>query len=102
MRRNFRALQKKRKFKIYDVNKYLLLSLFSKLGCEVIDLGIIPDNYEQTKDLLLKNDKYDLILPSGGISKSNTDNVSKTMKSYGNLSFWRIKIKPGRLSHLGK
>ena len=94
--------KKKRKFKIYDVNKYLLLSLFSKLGCEVIDLGIIPDNYEQTKDLLLKNDKYDLIVTSGGISKSNTDNVSKTMKSYGNLSFWRIKIKPGRPFAFGK
>ena len=40
---------KKKKFQIYDVNKYLLMKLFSKVGCEVIDLGIIKDDYKKTK-----------------------------------------------------
>jgi molybdopterin molybdotransferase len=71
---------KKKKFQIYDVNKYLLISLFSKVGCEVVDLGIIADDLEKTKKLILKSKKYDLLVTSGGVSKSSTtDNVSKIM-----------------------
>ena len=93
---------KKKNFQIYDVNKYLLISLFSKVGCEVIDLGIIEDDLEKTKKLILKSKRYDLIVTSGGISKSSTDNVSKIMLTYGDLLFWRIKIKPGRPFAFGK
>ncbi len=93
---------KKKKFQIYDVNKYLLMSLFSKIGCEVIDLGIIEDDLEKTKKLIFKIKKYDLLVTSGGISKSCTDNVSKIMTNYGDLLFWRIKIKPGRPFAFGK
>ena len=93
---------KKKKFQIYDVNKYLLTSLFSKIGCEVIDLGIIEDDLEKTKKLILKSKKYDLLVTSGGISKSSTDNISKVMVNYGDLLFWRIKIKPGRPFAFGK
>lgn len=93
---------KKKKFQIYDVNKYLLISLFSKIGCEVVDLGIIEDDLEKTKKMIFKSKKYDLLVTSGGVSKSSTDNISKTMVNYGDLLFWRIKIKPGRPFAFGK
>lgn len=93
---------KKGKYQIYDVNKFILTSMFKKMGCEVLDLGIIKDNYESTKNLMLKNHNLDILVTSGGVSKSSTDNVSKLMINYGKLLFWRIKIKPGRPFAFGK
>ena len=93
---------KKGKYQIYDVNKFILTSMFKKMGCEVLDLGIIKDNFESTKNLMLKNHNLDILVTSGGVSKSSTDNVSKLMINYGKLLFWRIKIKPGRPFAFGK
>ena len=93
---------KKKKYQIYDVNKFLLMSLFKKIGCEVFDLGIIKDNYEISRKKLYKNLNYDLLVTSGGVSKSSTDNISKILLNLGNIFFWRIKIKPGRPFAFGK
>ena len=78
------------------------MSLFKKIGCEVFDLGIIKDNYEISRKKLYKNLNYDLLVTSGGVSKSSTDNISKILLNLGNIFFWRIKIKPGRPFAFGK
>ena len=49
--------KKKSKYEIYDANKLVLVSLFNKVGCEVNDLGIIKDNYSETKKLILNKIK---------------------------------------------
>ena len=94
--------KKKKRYQIYDVNKFLLTSLFKKIGCEVFDLGIIKDDYEISKKKLFKSLDYDLLVTSGGISKSSTDNISKILSNLGNILFWRVKIKPGRPFAFGK
>lgn len=94
--------ENKKKYQIYDVNKFLLMSLFKKIGCDVSDLGIIKDDYEISKKKLFKNLDHDLLVTSGGISKSSTDNISKILSNLGNILFWRIKIKPGRPFAFGK
>lgn len=94
--------KKKKKYQIYDINKFLLTSLFKKIGCEVFDLGIIKDDYEISKKKLFKSLNYDLLVTSGGISKSSTDNISKILSNLGNIFFWRVKIKPGRPFAFGK
>ena len=95
--------KKKSKYEIYDANKLVLVSLFKKIGCEVNDLGIVKDNYCETKKLILyKIKSLDLIITSGGISKSKTDKIGKFFESNAQIKFWRLSIKPGRPFAFGK
>ena len=95
--------KKKSKFEIYDANKLVLVSLFKKIGCEVIDLGILRDNYSETKKLILNKIKFlDVIITSGGISKSQTDKIGKFFADNAQIKFWRLSIKPGRPFAFGK
>ncbi len=95
--------KKKKKFQIYDSNKLALCSLFEKIGCNVHDLGIIEDDYFKTKNIILEKSKtVDLLITSGGISKSETDKIGKFLKENGKIFFWRLSIKPGRPFAFGK
>ena len=95
--------KKKSKFEIFDANKLVLVSLFRKIGCEVIDLGIIKDDYSKTKKLILSKIKsLDVIVTSGGISKSKTDKIGKFFENNAHIEFWRLSIKPGRPFAFGK
>ena len=95
--------EKRNKYQIYDSNKLALASLFKKIGCEVIDLGIIKDCLTETKKRIQKNlNKIDILVTTGGVSNSSTDNVGKFLKEYGKIYFWRLSIKPGRPFVFGK
>ncbi len=98
--------KKKSKYQIYDSNKLVLSSLFSKIGCDVIDLGIIKDDSQDTNKKILKSLKLiDVLVTSGGISKSNTDKISEFLKDNCKVSFWQLSIKPGRpfaFGHINK
>ena len=88
---------KRKKNYIFDANKITLISMFKIIGCEAFDLGVIRDNYNETKNKILKNSsKYDLLVSSGGISNSDTDMIGKILSSYGKINFWKLAIKPGR------
>ncbi len=88
---------KRNKYQIYDSNKLALMSLFKKIGCEVVDLGIIKDSLSETKRKITnKLNQIDLLVTSGGVSKSRTDNIGKFFKENGKIYFWRLSIKPGR------
>ena len=94
---------KKKKYHIYDSNKLTLISLFTKLNCDVIDLGIIKDNFMETKKRIVNNSKnFDLLITSGGISSSSEDKVSELLVSTGLINFWKLAIKPGRPIAFGK
>ena len=77
-----------------------MLSLFSmlqRLGCEPKNLGIIKDNYEDSKRRILKSLKIcDILITTGGISSSETDHIKTFMLKSGNIKFSKIAIKPGR------
>ena len=67
------------------------------------DLGIIKDNYSETKKLILNKIKsLDVIITSGGISKSKTDKIGKFFENNAQIKFWRLSIKPGRPFAFGK
>ena len=93
----------KSQYQIYDSNKLALCSLFEKVGCIVFDLGIIRDNFTETKKKLSnKLDFLDIIVTTGGISKSRTDMIGKYFEKNVNIHFWRLSIKPGRPFAFGK
>jgi molybdopterin molybdotransferase len=82
---------------IYNSNRFTLSGLLRMLGCEVEDLGIVPDTLEATRQALAKAAAAnDLILTSGGVSVGEEDHVRPAVNATGHLDLWRIAIKPGR------
>jgi molybdopterin molybdotransferase len=82
---------------IYDANRYIIASLLRDLGCEVTDLGILPDCARTITDSLAGAAKaHDLIFTSGGVSVGEEDYVKQAVNELGQLHLWRIAIKPGR------
>lgn len=84
-------------WQIYDANRPMLNALVSQLGYELVDLGHALDRADEVKSALETGaQECDLILTSGGVSAGDEDHVSKTLKAHGDISNWRIAIKPGR------
>jgi molybdopterin molybdotransferase len=81
---------------IYNSNRVLLCSWLQQLGCEVIDAGILPDDLATTRERLggLKN--VDLILSTGGVSVGEADFLGIALREEGELSLWKLAIKPGK------
>ncbi len=88
---------------IYDSNRYTLHALLGGLGCEVTDLGILPDEAAAIrKALAAATSDHDLILTSAGISTGEEDHVKAAVEAQGRLHFWRLAIRPGRPVALGQ
>jgi molybdopterin molybdotransferase len=82
---------------IYNSNRYTLRALLEGLGCEVADLGIVPDSREATRAALRDAAAgNDLILTSGGVSVGEEDHVKPAVEAEGSLDLWKIAIKPGK------
>ena len=88
---------------IYDANRYTLMSAAKRLGCEVDDLGILPDDEAVIgKALAQAAECHDLLLTSGGVSVGEEDHLRAAVEAGGNLYFWRLAIKPGRPVAMGQ
>ena len=82
---------------IYNSNRFTLTGLLRMLGCEVEDLGIVPDTLAATREALRKAAATsDLIVTSGGVSVGEEDHVKPAVDAEGRLDLWRIAMKPGR------
>ena len=82
---------------IYNSNRFFLRALLLRLGCEVSDLGIVPDRLDATVDALQRAaQSHDLILTSGGVSVGEEDHIKPAVQSLGALELWQIAIKPGK------
>lgn len=82
---------------IYNSNRFFLRALLHRLGCEVSDLGIVPDRREATLAALkTAADHHDLILTSGGVSVGEEDHVKPAVQALGALALWQIAMKPGK------
>jgi molybdopterin molybdotransferase len=82
---------------IYNSNRYLLRGLLQGLGCEVTDLGIVPDTLAATRAALrAAAGEHDLIVTSGGVSVGEEDHVKPAVEAEGRLDLWQIAIKPGK------
>ena len=88
---------------IYDSNRYAISALLESLGCEVGDLGILPDRYEAIRDALADAaGTFDLIVTSAGVSTGEEDHVRDAVEALGAIHFWRLAIRPGRPLALGQ
>ncbi|MGI2258550.1 bifunctional molybdopterin-guanine dinucleotide biosynthesis adaptor protein MobB/molybdopterin molybdotransferase MoeA [Shewanella sp. GXUN23E] len=82
---------------IYDSNRYTIKSMARRLGCEVIDLGIIEDSDAALEAALTDAaSKADVIISSGGVSVGNADFIKTVLARIGKINFWRINMRPGR------
>ena len=88
---------------IYNSNRFFLRALLLKLGCEVSDLGIVPDRREATVAALQQAAAdHDLILTSGGVSVGEEDHIKPAVQQLGELDLWQIGMKPGKPFAYGK
>lgn len=82
---------------IYNSNRYTLIGLLQAAGCEVSDLGIVPDRLDATREALRRAATgCDLILTSGGVSVGEEDHLRPAVQAEGRLGLWQIAIKPGK------
>lgn len=82
---------------IYNSNRYFLRALLQRLGCEVVDGGILPDNREQTVEAIHQvAQDCDLVLSSAGVSVGEEDHVKPAVEQQGELNLWMISMKPGK------
>ena len=82
---------------IYNSNRYALRALIEGMGCELRDLGTVPDNLASTRDALRRAAAdNDLIITSGGVSVGEEDHVKPAVEAEGRLDMWKIAIKPGK------
>ena len=82
---------------IYNSNRFFLRALLLRLGCDVTDLGIVPDRREATMEALrTASTGHDLILTSAGVSVGEEDHVKPAVEALGRLDLWQIGMKPGK------
>jgi len=82
---------------IYNSNRFTLTGLLQASGCEVKDLGIVPDRLEATREALRSAALgVDLILTSGGVSVGEEDHLKPAMQMEGRLDLWQVAMKPGK------
>ncbi|TKC90201.1 molybdopterin molybdotransferase MoeA [Trinickia terrae] len=82
---------------IYNSSRFTLRGLLERLGCEVTDYGIVPDDREATRATLREAAReHDLILTSGGVSVGEEDHVKPAVEAEGRLAMWQIAMKPGK------
>jgi molybdopterin molybdotransferase len=88
---------------VYDSNRYTVHAMLSRLGCEVIDFGVVRD-----EPALLETafrgaaSRADAIITSGGVSVGEADFTKTMMKQLGDVAFWRIAMRPGRPMAVGR
>ena len=88
---------------VFDSNRYTVLGLLTRLGCEAIDLGVVKDQ----PALLAATFKQaasqaDAIITSGGVSVGEADHTKTMMKTLGDVVFWKIAMRPGRPMAVGR
>ncbi len=81
---------------IYNSNRVLLRHWLQRLGCEVIDAGILPDDLDLVRGRLAALGQADVILSTGGVSVGEADFLGQVLREAGDLTLWKLAIKPGK------
>ena len=88
---------------IYDSNRYTLWSMLTRLNVEIIDLGVVRDTRAAVEQAFRDaSEQADVIITSGGVSVGDADFVKETLENLGEVSFWKVAMKPGRPLAFGK
>ncbi len=88
---------------IYDSNRYTLYGMLTRLGCEVIDMGVVRDDPKLLEAAFREAAGIaDVVITSGGVSVGEADFVKELLNRLGEVVFWKIAMKPGRPLAYGK
>ena len=88
---------------VYDSNRYTVFGLLTRLGCEVLDMGVVRDEPAQLQAAFQSAaSQADAIITSGGVSVGEADYTKVMMKEMGDVAFWRIAMRPGRPMAVGR
>lgn len=88
---------------VYDSNRYTVHGLLSRLGCEVLDLGVVRDEPELLEHAFREAAaRADAIITSGGVSVGEADYTKAMMQKLGDVAFWKIAMRPGRPMAVGR
>jgi len=91
---------------IYDSNRYSMHGMVTRLGLEVVDLGVVPDTREATLAAFERAAaSADAVVTSGGVSVGEADFVVETLERLGRVGFWKVAMKPGKpiaFGHVGR
>ena len=87
---------------VYDSNRYTVFGLLRRLGCDVIDLGLVRDDPAALQATLQRAaNEADAIITSGGVSVGEADHTRAVMQRLGDMAFWRVAMRPGRPMAVG-
>ena len=82
---------------VFDSNRYTVFGLLSRLGCEVLDLGVVADEPDALEAAFVSAaERSDVIITSGGVSVGEADFTKAIMNKLGDMAFWKIAMRPGR------
>jgi molybdopterin molybdotransferase len=88
---------------VYDSNRYTVHGLLTRMGCEVIDMGVVRDNPTLLEEAFRSAaSEADAIITSGGVSVGEADFTKAMMAKLGDVAFWRIAMRPGRPMAVGR
>ena len=88
---------------IYDSNRYTLHGMLTRMGCEVIDMGVVRDDPALLEKAFHDASEIgDVVITSGGVSVGEADYVKQLLSKLGEVVFWKIAMKPGRPLAYGK
>ncbi|MDH4062437.1 MAG: molybdopterin molybdotransferase MoeA [Aquincola sp.] len=88
---------------VYDSNRYTIWGMLQRLGCEVLDLGVVRDDPAALRAAFSEAAaNADAVITSGGVSVGEADHTKKIMAELGDVLFWRIAMRPGRPMAIGR
>ncbi|UIN23272.1 molybdopterin molybdotransferase MoeA [Herbaspirillum frisingense] len=88
---------------VYDSNRYTLHGMLTRLGCEVLDMGVVPDDPVALEAAFRSAcEEADAVITSGGVSVGAADYTRQIMASLGEMTFWKIAMRPGRPLAFGR
>ncbi|MGC1439580.1 MAG: gephyrin-like molybdotransferase Glp [Burkholderiaceae bacterium] len=88
---------------VYDANRYTIFGLLQRLGVDLIDMGVIPDDPGMLENAVrTASESADAIISSGGVSVGEADFTRDIMNKLGDVRFWTIAMRPGRPMAFGR
>ncbi|MEN3364490.1 MAG: molybdopterin molybdotransferase [Burkholderiales bacterium] len=88
---------------VYDSNRYTLYGMLTRLGCDIVDMGVVKDDPAALEAAFRSAcENADAIITSGGVSVGEADYTKKMMAQLGDVTFWKIGMRPGRPMAFGK
>ena len=91
-----------REGEVYDSNRYTLHGMLSRLGVEIVDLGVVRDDPAALEEAFKKAAQADAVITTGGVSVGEADFVRALMARLGEVLFWKIAMRPGRPMAFGR